>query len=224
MRWQIVTTGSRMFRGCQQLCKITTGSRMFGGANSRARWTAAGLGSRCGQFLHHHSPGQSVPGRPGPHSRNNPISDQISNFSPAHNFSIPSDSTNDPASIGSWSRAILLATWISVGSSYNNCNPGGPVGPPQGCKPIHWNWSTDLKKKIIAKLLHGIDDFSDKTRPNDSKQFIFWTLLRILRKNAQIIKLHTLFCGLTPFSLLCLQYGGRSRHILWRDSSPNPNT
>ena len=38
------------------------------------------------------------------------------NFSSAHDFSIRSDSTNDPASIGSWSWAILLATWIGVRS------------------------------------------------------------------------------------------------------------
>ena len=43
-------------------------------------------------------------------------SDRITNFSSAHDFSIRSDSTNDPASIGSWSWAILLATWIGVRS------------------------------------------------------------------------------------------------------------
>ena len=34
----------------------------------------------------------------------------------AHDLLIRSDSTNDPAPIGSWSWAILLATWIGVGS------------------------------------------------------------------------------------------------------------
>ena len=43
--------------------------------------------------------------------------DRISNFSPAHDFS---DSTNDPASIGSWSWAILLATWIGDGSEISS--------------------------------------------------------------------------------------------------------
>ena len=42
-------------------------------------------------------------------------SDRITNFSSAHDFSIRSDSTNDPALIGSWSWAILLATRIGVG-------------------------------------------------------------------------------------------------------------
>ena len=50
-------------------------------------------------------------------SRNDLIkSDRITNFSSAHNFSIWSDSTNAPAPIRSWSSAILLATWIGVGS------------------------------------------------------------------------------------------------------------
>ena len=47
-------------------------------------------------------------------------SDRIPNFSSAHDFSIRSDSTNDPASIGSWSWAILLATWIGVGSEISS--------------------------------------------------------------------------------------------------------
>ena len=47
-------------------------------------------------------------------------SDRITNFSSAHDFSIRSDSTNDPASIGSWSWAILLATWIGVGSEISS--------------------------------------------------------------------------------------------------------
>ena len=47
-------------------------------------------------------------------------SDRITNFSSAHDFSIRSDSTNDPASIGSWSWAILLATRIGVGSEISS--------------------------------------------------------------------------------------------------------
>ena len=46
--------------------------------------------------------------------------DRITNLSSAHDFSIRSDSTNDPASIGSWSWAILLATWIGVGSEISS--------------------------------------------------------------------------------------------------------
>ena len=47
-------------------------------------------------------------------------SDRITNFSSAHDFSIRSDSTNDPALIGSWSWAILLATRIGVGSEISS--------------------------------------------------------------------------------------------------------
>ena len=47
-------------------------------------------------------------------------SDRITNFLSAHNFSIRSDSTNDPALIGSWSWAILLATRIGVGSEISS--------------------------------------------------------------------------------------------------------
>ena len=44
MRWQIVKTGSRMFRGCQQLCKITTGSRMFRGCQQSCKINSGGIG------------------------------------------------------------------------------------------------------------------------------------------------------------------------------------
>ena len=39
--------------------------------------------------------------------------------------------------------------------SYNNCNPGGPVGLPQGCKPIHWNPNTFLEKKVCWQIPGG---------------------------------------------------------------------
>ena len=53
---------------------------------------------------------------PGLDSRN----DRTTNFSSAYDFSIRSDSTNNPALIGSWSWAILLATWIGVGSEISS--------------------------------------------------------------------------------------------------------
>ena len=49
-------------------------------------------------------------------------SDRITNFSSAHNFSIRSDSTNDPASIGSWSwrSCSLLGSVLDQKFHHNN--------------------------------------------------------------------------------------------------------
>ena len=53
----------------------------------------------------------------------------------------------------------------------DNCNPGGHVGLPQGCKPIHWNPNTFLEKKVCWQIAQKLQKTSVA-----NFTFLFWTL------------------------------------------------
>ena len=69
--------------------------------------------------------------------------------------------------------------------SYNNCNPGGPVGLPQGCKPIHWNPNTFLEKKVCWQIAQKLQKTSVA-----NFTYLFWTLYFASRTKNKLKQLY----------------------------------
>ena len=70
-------------------------------------------------------------------------------------------------------------------ASYNNCNPGGPVGLPQGCKPIHWNPNTFLEKKVCWQIAQKLQKTSVA-----NFTYLFWTLYFASRTKNKLKQLY----------------------------------
>ena len=73
----------------------------------------------------------------------------------------------------------------SMWPSYNNCNPGGPVGLPQGCKPIHWNPNTFLEKKVCWQIAQKLQKTSVA-----NFTYLFWTLYFASRTKNKLKQLY----------------------------------
>ena len=80
---------------------------------------------------------------------------------------------------------VLKSSVIMVASSYNNCNPGGPVGLPQGCKPIHWNPNTFLEKKVCWQIARQLQKTSVA-----NFTYLFWTLYFASRTKNKLKQLY----------------------------------
>ena len=74
---------------------------------------------------------------------------------------------------------------LQVVASYNNCNPGGPVGLPQGCKPIHWNPNTFLEKKVCWQIAQKLQKTSVA-----NFTYLFWTLYFASRTKNKLKQLY----------------------------------
>ena len=89
------------------------------------------------------------------------------------------------------SPVLLGSQWVNpclpspMHDSYNNCNPGGPVGLPQGCKPIHWNPNTFLEKKVCWQIAQKLQKTSMA-----NFTYLFWTLYFASRTKNKLKQLY----------------------------------
>ena len=81
--------------------------------------------------------------------------------------------------------AYTMSVFNTPGASYNNCNPGGPVGLPQGCKPIHWNPNTFLEKKVCWQIAQKLQKTSVA-----NFTYLFWTLYFASRTKNKLKQLY----------------------------------
>ena len=94
------------------------------------------------------------------------------------NFVVTGDCHNDNFRCRQW-RSVI--SWLS----YNNCNPGGPVGLPQGCKPIHWNPNTFLERKVCWQIAQKLQKTSVA-----NFTYLFWTLYFASRTKNKLKQLY----------------------------------
>ena len=80
---------------------------------------------------------------------------------------------------------LCVSTTDTLCHSYNNCNPGGPVGLPQGCKPIHWNPNTFLEKKVCWQIAQKLQKTSMA-----NFTYLFWTLYFASRTKNKLKQLY----------------------------------
>ena len=80
---------------------------------------------------------------------------------------------------------LKYTKYISDFCSYNNCNPGGPVGLPQGCKPIHWNPNTFLEKNVCWQIAQKLQKTSVA-----NFTYLFWTLYFASRTKNKLKQLY----------------------------------
>ena len=103
-----------------------------------------------------------------------------------------------------WRRKIIML-WIS----YNNCNPGGPVGLPQGCKPIHWNPNTFLEKKVCWQIAQKLQKTSVA-----NFTYLFWTLYFASRTKNKLKQLY--FNGAVSMFLQQSLHLPKNKQPKWR--------